>query len=248
MPVWNPDLPDPIDYQAQWTDVPDNEVFDNGFKAQWELFLTAAAQGEPFRWDLAEGAKGVQLAELALQSSAEGRRLAVPRWRSDVGASITLPGRPCRSRSPSRAGSRCIRRRSRAASTRPPTSPRPGRQHRLGRHPGVPRAPVARTGSASPRRWTPPSAAWACATTRRCELIARSAARAAELGAAIVSGAGHRPAAAWPALAGRDHRRLRRTARARAGLRQRGHRDGEPRAGRQRRVRRATTSRSTTRC
>ena len=36
MPVWNPDLPDPIDYLAQWTDVPDNEVFDNGFKAQWE--------------------------------------------------------------------------------------------------------------------------------------------------------------------------------------------------------------------
>ena len=24
MPVWNPDLPDPLDYQALWTDVPDN--------------------------------------------------------------------------------------------------------------------------------------------------------------------------------------------------------------------------------
>jgi predicted dehydrogenase len=78
MPVWNPDLPDPNDYLAQWTDVPDNEVFDNGFKAQWELFLTAVAEGTPFRWDLAEGAKGVQLAELALQSSAEGRRVPVP--------------------------------------------------------------------------------------------------------------------------------------------------------------------------
>ncbi len=79
LPVWNPDLPDPIDYQRQWTDVPDNEVFDNGFKAQWELFLTASAQGEAFRWDLAQGAKGVQLAELAQQSSADGRRLVVPR-------------------------------------------------------------------------------------------------------------------------------------------------------------------------
>ncbi len=78
MPVWNPDLPDPIDYLAQWTDVPDNEVFDNGFKTQWELFLTAAAQRTPFEWDLAEGAKGVQLAGLALQSSAEGRRIIVP--------------------------------------------------------------------------------------------------------------------------------------------------------------------------
>ena len=79
MPVWNPDLPDPIDYPAQWTDVPDNQAFGNGFKAQWELFLAAAAQGRPFRWDLADGARGVQLAELALQASAEGHRVAVPR-------------------------------------------------------------------------------------------------------------------------------------------------------------------------
>jgi predicted dehydrogenase len=78
MPVWNPDLPDPIDYQAQWTDVPDNATFDNGFKAEWELFLKSAAEGRPFAWDLAEGAKGVQLANLALQSSAEGRRVDVP--------------------------------------------------------------------------------------------------------------------------------------------------------------------------
>jgi predicted dehydrogenase len=78
MPVWNPDLPDPIDYRAQWTDVPDNMTFDNGFKAEWELFLKSAASGEPFAWDLAEGASGVQLAELALRSSAEGRRVDVP--------------------------------------------------------------------------------------------------------------------------------------------------------------------------
>jgi predicted dehydrogenase len=78
MPVWNPDLPDPNDYLAQWTDIPDNGTFDNGFKVQWELFLKHAVQGTPFPWDLAEGAKGVQLAGLALQSSAEGRRLAVP--------------------------------------------------------------------------------------------------------------------------------------------------------------------------
>jgi predicted dehydrogenase len=78
MPVWNPDLPDPIDYLAQWTAVPDNEPFENGFKVQWELFLRAAAERTPFPWDLAEGAKGVQLASLALQASAQGRRLAVP--------------------------------------------------------------------------------------------------------------------------------------------------------------------------
>jgi predicted dehydrogenase len=78
MPVWNPDLPDPLDYQAQWTDVPDTMSFDNGFKAEWELFLSSVATGEPFAWDLTEGARGVQLAELALESSAEGRRVDVP--------------------------------------------------------------------------------------------------------------------------------------------------------------------------
>jgi predicted dehydrogenase len=78
MPVWNPDLPDPIDYPAQWADVPDNMNPGNGFKVQWEQFLAAAAEGRPVPWDLAEGAKGVQLASLALQSSAEGRRLDVP--------------------------------------------------------------------------------------------------------------------------------------------------------------------------
>jgi predicted dehydrogenase len=75
---WNPDQPDPIDYLAQWTEVPDNAIFDNGFKVQWEHFLRAAAEGTPFPWDLAEGAKGVQLAGLALRSSAEGRRIDVP--------------------------------------------------------------------------------------------------------------------------------------------------------------------------
>jgi predicted dehydrogenase len=76
--VWNPDLPDPADYPAQWTDVPDNAEFGNGFKTQWEEFLRAVAEGTPLSWDLAEGAKGVQLAELAQQSSAEGRRVDVP--------------------------------------------------------------------------------------------------------------------------------------------------------------------------
>ncbi len=76
--VWNPDLPDPTDYLAQWTDIPDRGPFDNGFKVQWEHFLRAAAEGTPFPWDLAEGAKGVQLAGLARRSSAEGRRIDVP--------------------------------------------------------------------------------------------------------------------------------------------------------------------------
>jgi predicted dehydrogenase len=78
MPVWNPDLPDPLDYASMWSDVPDNMTFDNGFKAQWEAFLRHVHDRTPFAWDLLEGAKGVQLFELARQSSDEGRRLDVP--------------------------------------------------------------------------------------------------------------------------------------------------------------------------
>jgi predicted dehydrogenase len=78
MPVWNPDLPDPIDYPAQWADVPDNETYGNGFKVQWEQFLRHAVTGTPVPWDLRSGARGVRLAELAAASSARGGRVSVP--------------------------------------------------------------------------------------------------------------------------------------------------------------------------
>ncbi|MFI1174903.1 Gfo/Idh/MocA family protein [Streptomyces melanogenes] len=77
-PVWNPDLPATESFRAQWQVVPDNTAFDNGFKAQWELFLRHVALDAPYRWDLLAGARGVQLAELGLRSSAEGRRIEVP--------------------------------------------------------------------------------------------------------------------------------------------------------------------------
>jgi predicted dehydrogenase len=75
--IWNPDIPATEDFRAQWLEVPDNTEFDNAFKAQWERFLRHVADGDPFPWDLREGAKGVQLAQLGLRSAAEGRRLEV---------------------------------------------------------------------------------------------------------------------------------------------------------------------------
>src|SRR5256886_3127143 len=71
--VWNPDVPDPVDYRASWQDVPDDGPFDNAFKVQWERFLLHVATGAPFPHDFYEGAKGGQLAELALQSWRERR-------------------------------------------------------------------------------------------------------------------------------------------------------------------------------
>ncbi|MCF6523963.1 Gfo/Idh/MocA family protein [Streptomyces sp. JJ36] len=77
-PVWNPDLPVTEDYRAQWQQVPDNDTFGNGFRAQWELFLRHVVQDTPYHWDLAAGARGVQLAELGLAAAAGGRRIDVP--------------------------------------------------------------------------------------------------------------------------------------------------------------------------
>ena len=67
--------------RAGWQEVPDNEVFENAFKVQWELFLKHVACNAPFPWTLLEGAKGVQLAELGLRSWREPRWLDVPEVR-----------------------------------------------------------------------------------------------------------------------------------------------------------------------
>lgn len=72
-PVWNPDQKQEMDFMDQWQEVPDTEVYDNGFKIQWEHFIKHVVEDAPYRWTLPEGAKGVQLVEAALESW-EGRR------------------------------------------------------------------------------------------------------------------------------------------------------------------------------
>src|ERR1700734_1534346 len=228
MPVWNPDLPDPVDYPAQWAEVPDHQVFDNGFKVQWELFLKAVAAGTPFPWDLAEGARGVQLARLALQSSAEGRRVDVPRLAGGRGG----PGQPPRpdaaGRHPGSALGRgvpaaVLTQRLRGGARRRV----PRRQHRLDRHARVPRIPVgswvrgrrgdghraARDGAVlarSPR--TDQAVRGSRGPARRSDRQRRR----------------HRPASPRPAPAARDRPRLLRTARGGPGNRGAGRPDGQP--------------------
>lgn len=77
-PVWNPDMPQTIDFYGGWSKVPEHEPFDNAFKAQWELFLKHVVMDEPFPWTLYEGAKGVQLAEKGLESWAKRCWVDVP--------------------------------------------------------------------------------------------------------------------------------------------------------------------------
>ena len=79
-PVWNPDIAQPIDFFGGWAKVPEQEVYDNAFKVQWELFLKHIVKDEPFPWDLREGAKGVQLAEKGLESWAKRGWVDIPEF------------------------------------------------------------------------------------------------------------------------------------------------------------------------
>jgi len=76
-PVWNPDLAETRSYRAQWQEVPDNEDFGNGFRAQWEQFVRHVADDAPHPYDFMAGVRGIRLAEAGLESSREGRRISL---------------------------------------------------------------------------------------------------------------------------------------------------------------------------
>ena len=78
-PVWNPDVRQTHDFNNDWAPVPETTTYDNAFKIQWELFLKHVWGEGGFRWNLLEGAKGVQLVELGLQSWAERRWIDLPK-------------------------------------------------------------------------------------------------------------------------------------------------------------------------
>jgi predicted dehydrogenase len=77
-PVWNPDLPTEEKFRAQWEQVPDNEEFGNGFRAQWERFLLDVDGGRQHPYDFASGVRGLRLVDAALRSSTEGVRVELP--------------------------------------------------------------------------------------------------------------------------------------------------------------------------
>jgi len=82
-PAWNPDVPNPHDFTSQWEEVPNNDEFENAFKLQWELFLRHVVADEPYTLDLLKGAEGLQLADVAYQSSEEKRWVDVPEIKLD---------------------------------------------------------------------------------------------------------------------------------------------------------------------
>ena len=76
--TWNPDIDSPVDFADGWNRVPAYQEYDNAFKVQWELFLRHVVLDEPFPWGLLEGARGVQLAELGLESWARRSWVDIP--------------------------------------------------------------------------------------------------------------------------------------------------------------------------
>ena len=80
-PVWNPDIPQPINFFQNWQEFGGAD-YDNAFKVEWELFLKHVAGEGSFRWNLLEGAKGVQLAELGLKSWRQGKWIGIPRLKA----------------------------------------------------------------------------------------------------------------------------------------------------------------------
>ncbi len=81
-PVWNPDVIQTHDFGAEWKEVPDDQPYDNAFKVEWELFIRHVCEGAPFRWNLLEGAKGLQLVDCALKSWRSRRWIDVPRLKA----------------------------------------------------------------------------------------------------------------------------------------------------------------------
>lgn len=77
-PVWNPDIKSHHNFFDDWMQVPEQQEFENAFKIQWELFLRHVVKDEPFRWNLLEAAKGVQLAEIGYEASEKRTWIKIP--------------------------------------------------------------------------------------------------------------------------------------------------------------------------
>ena len=189
-PVWNPDMPQTIDFFQNWEEVPDNNPAQNGFKAQWEMFLRHVAEDAPWAYGLEEGAKGVQLA-MAGPAVVEGAALGgcpgtarspdlrgairrmtdardSPQRRSHRSRRTDSPARRSRSKSTRRPTFRALPTRRRMSSPiRWRATIRGSRRRSTGTRRCSSAIASGTSASASPRRWTPRSAAWVSAGPRR---------------------------------------------------------------------------------
>jgi predicted dehydrogenase len=72
-PTFNVEVPQAMDFDDQWQEVPDNDPFRHSYRQGWEQYLRHVADGEALRSTLLEGARDVQLTEACYQSDRERR-------------------------------------------------------------------------------------------------------------------------------------------------------------------------------
>jgi len=206
-PVWNPDVANPLDFRAQWAEVPDNETFDNGFKTQWEQFLRHVVHGDPWSYDFLSAARGGNWPSWACAPPPTARGSPCPSW-------------PCRDRPCDRHRRAGAARGGRPAGAVPmlarplPTAAGPPARSRIAyaaahvvADPLADNTPGRRPGWTGTPRWSSGTNLWrhglgvadAMDTAQRgmgldwaatAELVRRSAAEAASVGGALVCGAG----------------------------------------------------------
>ncbi|MBS28931.1 MAG: oxidoreductase [Alphaproteobacteria bacterium] len=58
-----------MDYDAQWTEVPEIAPYKNPYRFGWEGFIPHVVAGDPYAHDLSAGIRDVQLAEACMRSS-----------------------------------------------------------------------------------------------------------------------------------------------------------------------------------
>jgi predicted dehydrogenase len=83
-PVWNPDVPQPINFYENWQQMPNTTHYDNAFKIQWELFIRHCVGDADFPWTLASAAAGVRLAEAGAKSAGDQTWVTLERASSHV--------------------------------------------------------------------------------------------------------------------------------------------------------------------
>jgi predicted dehydrogenase len=71
-----------------WQNVPELLETIDPFKTQWEYFLRSVVSDEPFPWDFFAAARGLQLADAALQSSLERRWIPIPEHNHAIKPSL----------------------------------------------------------------------------------------------------------------------------------------------------------------
>ena len=78
MPVWNPDIPSPIDHRSLWQRVPDRGEHDNGFKLQWEQYLRHVVSTSRSRGTSSRRRRGSSSPSSGCSSWEERRFVEVP--------------------------------------------------------------------------------------------------------------------------------------------------------------------------